>query len=199
MQIKATAAWRGLAVFAAIRPARALAADPAPTELEPPSQWEMLGNLLYVIFILGVIVALIVLLIKFLSKSSRQFFSAKGIQLLAGIQLGQNKSLQIVEIGNRIYVLGVGDTVHLIDKIDDEAEAERIRRMIWDADASGSAGWQRIWARLTGRRRPERPDRSAGSASFQEIFYEKLNKVGESRKQQLEEWMRQADETEDRR
>jgi flagellar protein FliO/FliZ len=195
----ASAAWRGLAAASAIRPAAAQAEDSVLEDMQPPSQWEMFGTFLYVIFILGIIIGLIVLLIKFLSKNSRNFYSAKGIHLLAGIQLGQNKSLQMVEIGNRIYVVGVGENVQLIDKIDDEAEAERIRRMIWDSDASGAAGWQGILARLIPRRSPDRAKQEAESASFQEIFYAKMNKVGESRKQRLEQWMRHADETEDRR
>ena len=181
-----------------LRPAsgiRAASSDPVPVT----SQWEMIGNLLYVIVVLIAIIALIVLLIRFLSRNSRIFTSGRGIRLLGGIPLGQNKSLQIVEIAGRIYVLGVGDNVQLIDVIADEKEAERIRRMIDARGASAGSGKPGLPAWL-GRRKPLSGEQEeTGAGTFQEIFYEKMSRVSESKKKQLEDWMGHADGTEGRK
>ncbi|MDT2247325.1 flagellar biosynthetic protein FliO [Paenibacillus larvae] len=37
---------------------------------------------------------------------------------MGGVPLGQNKSIQIVEIGQSLYIVGVGDNIQLLEKVD---------------------------------------------------------------------------------
>lgn len=162
------------------------------------SGWGTAGDLLTVIVVLIVIIGLIILLIKFLSKNSKWFSSGKGIHLMAGVQLGQHKSMQMVEVGNRIYLLGIGDNVQLIDKIEDPDQVDQIRQAFFEAGAAGNDGIARLRALF---KKPSRQAQSTdldASPSFQEIFYQKMNKVGDSKKQQLDEWLKPDDRTEDR-
>ncbi|WP_051217488.1 flagellar biosynthetic protein FliO [Paenibacillus assamensis] len=80
------------------------------------------SSVLTVLMSLGLIIVLIVLFIKILSRKSRMWQMNQNIRTLGGTGLGQNKSLQIVEVGGVIYVLGVGDDITVIDKISDEEQ-----------------------------------------------------------------------------
>ena len=41
---------------------------------------------------------------------------------MGGAPLGSNRSVQVVRIGEKIYILGVGDSVQLLNVIEDEKE-----------------------------------------------------------------------------
>ena len=57
-------------------------------------------------------------------QRNRGWGTNRALRSLGGIPLGQNKSLQVVELSGRVYVVGVGDSITLLDKIDDpEASA----------------------------------------------------------------------------
>lgn len=80
---------------------------------QPPgfgSPWPYLLNLF---FALAVVVILAILLIRFLAR--RANVQQKGaISVLAARQLAPNKSIQVVEVGDKRYLLGVAEQVTLI-------------------------------------------------------------------------------------
>jgi len=76
---------------------------------------------------LSIIIGLIYLTFKILNIKSNIIKRSK-LSNLGGISLGQNKSVQLIKIGNKIYVLGVGDDVVLIKIIDDEDEITLIEQ-----------------------------------------------------------------------
>src|SRR5690606_26555782 len=126
---------------------------------EPPllNESSIYLDLLRMIAALAVIVGLIVLLIRFLSKRGKWFQNQKVMNRLAGLQVAQHKSVQLIEVGDAIYVIGVGDDVQLIDKIDQPEQVAAIKRLL--EEDSASAG-----------------------RSFQELFYEKMSRSGDIKK-----------------
>jgi len=82
---------------------------------DAPSLW---GSLLQVVFALGVVVLLIFLIFKFLSKRSLHGLRQQGpLKAIGGIQLGNGKSLQVIQVGDSLYILGVGENVQLLRHI----------------------------------------------------------------------------------
>ena len=77
-------------------------------ETLPDSPLGSAWNLIWVLFVLGVVIALIVLILRFIAKRSRGWGMNRALRSLGGYPLGTNKSMQIVEWNGRIYVLGVG-------------------------------------------------------------------------------------------
>ena len=63
------------------------------------------------------VVALLIFLLKFLSKRSRIIQANGPILPLGGHVLGNNRSMQVVLIGQTIYIIGVGETVTLVRTI----------------------------------------------------------------------------------
>lgn len=71
-------------------------------------------------FALLLVLALIYLLIKFLSKRSKLFQQVNVLENLGGISVGQNKSIQLVRIGSKVYLVGVGENVEMLEEITDD-------------------------------------------------------------------------------
>lgn len=144
------------------------------SEEEPPllKESSIYVDLLKMIAALAVIVGIIFILIRLLSKRGKWFQGQKVINRLAGLQLAQHKSLQVIEVGDMLYVVGVGDDVQLIDKIDDPEQVAAIKQRLYDDSDS------------TGR-------------SFQELFYEKMSRSKDMKNRQLKNWSNE-NGTEDR-
>lgn len=69
------------------------------------------------IFSFALVIGLLFLLMNYLSKRNRTFQSNGPILSLGGQTLGNNRSLQVVLIGQTIYILGVGEQITLIRTI----------------------------------------------------------------------------------
>lgn len=170
---------------------------------EPPSIGAgTVGSLLQVIFSLVIVLVLIILLLRFLSKRSRMFQASNGLTRLAGIQLGPNKSLQVIECGGHLYVIGVGEDVRLIDKISSPEEIERWKAALESGrSGSGMLSLEPLWRgfrRLGNRTSLERESGAQeDNATFQELFYSKMKQVNEDKRRRLQDLL-QNDEAEDR-
>lgn len=72
------------------------------------------------------VVALLYILLKFINKRNHSYKSSQLIENLGGTSLGANRSIQIVKLGKRLLVVGVGENIQLIKEIEDEAEYKEI-------------------------------------------------------------------------
>lgn len=156
-------------------------------------------QLVWVIVVLAVILVLIVYLIRFLNKRNQQWFRSGTIRILGGVGLGQNKSLQILEIGGNVYLIGVGDNIQLLDKVSDLEEAHKIIDSFEKDAASQQGSLSPIIAKLTKRLRKEEPPREMeieDTTSFHEMFESKLRQMP-NRKEKMEKLLDQ-DNTTDR-
>ncbi|WP_243290235.1 flagellar biosynthetic protein FliO [Bacillus sp. FJAT-47783] len=81
---------------------------------------------LKMIVALALVLALIYFLLRFVKQKNRHALGSKYIQNLGGTSLGQNRSIQLVKVGDRLFVLGVGDTIQLLKEIDNKDEIEAI-------------------------------------------------------------------------
>ncbi|GAK10934.1 flagellar biosynthetic protein FliO [Geomicrobium sp. JCM 19039] len=83
-----------------------------------------------VLFKLGLALTAVLLimyvLLKMLGRKSHHVQSSGMLQNLGGIQLGQQKSVQVIRVGDRFFIVGVGDSIQLLDEIRDEAEIQQL-------------------------------------------------------------------------
>jgi flagellar protein FliO/FliZ len=94
--------------------------------------------LLQTVLILVVLVAFIYFLLRFVGRRSQAFFGRAGIRMLGGCSLGPQKSLQIVQIGSALYVVGVGENVTLLRCIENPEEISDLLETL-DSRMSSSA------------------------------------------------------------
>lgn len=78
------------------------------------------------IFALVFVLFLLLIVLKWIQRKNAQFPKTQIIRPIGGLNLGGNRSIQIVKIGNKLYVIGVGETVELLKEIDEQSEIERI-------------------------------------------------------------------------
>ncbi|PPD50162.1 MAG: flagellar biosynthesis protein FliO, partial [Methylotenera sp.] len=75
-----------------------------------------------------------------------------------GVPLGKDRSVQLVKLGEQVYVLGVGESIQLIDRID----AESIDEAIHDAPSLNTSN----------------------TSAFLDTFKQQLSQIEEVRKKQ---------------
>ncbi|MBP1991326.1 flagellar biosynthetic protein FliO [Paenibacillus eucommiae] len=151
----------------------------------PADSLQMVGK---VIFFLILIIVLFLVLIKFLSKKNQTLFK-RSIRSLGGVPLGQHKSIQIVEIGHSLFVVGVGDNIQLLEKIDDPEEVAYVTDLL-SSSQSEQMNFMSLgkWmAKLKGNKK-EIEEEEVELASFQQVFHDKLQRVT-SRNKNVEEWL----------
>ncbi|HEY8528868.1 MAG TPA: flagellar biosynthetic protein FliO [Paenibacillaceae bacterium] len=154
----------------------------ASEEAYPSFAWEVL----WVIFVLVLVVAAILWLLRLLARRGRGFWASRSMRHLGGMALGTNKSIQVVEWNGRIYVLGVGDDVTLIDAIRDPETVAALLEALDEADASRPVRLP-AWAERFLRRSadmPSDPARRTGQApgeTFEQSLQRRLRELSERR------------------
>ncbi|MBM6618433.1 flagellar biosynthetic protein FliO [Bacillus suaedaesalsae] len=80
-------------------------------------------NLLFSLFL---VLALLYVTLRFIKKKNQAFTYTKTMMNLGGTSLGANRSVQLVKVGDRILVVGVGEDIQLLKEIDSKEEIEQI-------------------------------------------------------------------------
>jgi flagellar protein FliO/FliZ len=78
------------------------------------------------IFYTLLILVMIYALIKFLALRQKKLQPNQAVKLMGGTPLGNNKSLQLVKVGEKVYLIGVGDQVTLIKEFSESDEINNI-------------------------------------------------------------------------
>lgn len=146
-------------------------------------------SLMNVILVLAVIIVVIILLIRFLGRRNQIMQSGRSIRTLGAIGLGPNKSVQVLEVGGSLYLIGVGENVTMLDKITDPDEVMAVITAFEEESAGG--GWgsmiQKLKSRLQGKETSQGTDLPDDSP-FYEVLQSKLRSPG--RKEKMEELLR---------
>jgi flagellar protein FliO/FliZ len=147
---------------------------------------KMIGQ---VIFFLILIIALFFVLIKFLAKRNQYSPFGRSIRSLGGVPLGQNKSIQIVEIGHSLFVVGVGENIQMLEKIDDADEVAYVTELLISAqtEQTSFASLGKWVERLRGSKKDVEEEVEITS-SFQQVFHDKMQRMT-SRNKNVEEWI----------
>ena len=94
---------------------------PATQQNNNNKQLSIPGLILRIIVVLVIIIGLIYLLLKLLNRSSNFTKQGEVLTNLGGISLGMNKSAQMLKVGDKIYLIGVGEDISILTEITDPA------------------------------------------------------------------------------
>ena len=151
----------------------------------------MIWSVIQLIFALAIIIAIIYLLIRFLSTrtnlSRGHVFRSLGAHSLAA-----NRSVHAVAVGDKVYLLGVGENVTLLDTVDDPEVIKQMRGAEANAPMPPVNGLQNLFGRFRSRAQApqaeEIPLTELNELSFDATLREKLNNLKEKRQQAVDEW-----------
>lgn len=99
---------------------------PASQQTNRNKQLSIPGLVLRIIVVLVIIIGLIYLLLKLFNRSSNFNKQGEVLTNLGGISLGMNKSAQMLKVGDKIYLIGVGDDISILTEITDPATVEQL-------------------------------------------------------------------------
>ncbi|MEF2244552.1 MULTISPECIES: flagellar biosynthetic protein FliO [unclassified Paenibacillus] len=146
------------------------------------SPGELLGSIVWIMVALGIVIVLIVLLLKWMSNRNKLWGVNRALRSLGGTSLGQHSSLQVIEVAGRIYIVGVGQNITLLDKIDDPLEAQEVLAAFErDADQGWSSGqfglaFIKKWQTSKAAKQQEADSSTANSdSSFEDLLQNQLN------------------------
>lgn len=98
----------------------------------------------YVLKFIGsfiLIIALLFFVLKYLAKKTKMHQAAGPIHALGGHSLGNNKSLQMVMIGETLYIVGVGEDVNLIRTIPPGEEQTKLLEAMAERPIDPVSNW----------------------------------------------------------
>ena len=99
-------------------------------ETSPTADTSLIGIIVKLIFYTLLILVMIYGLIKFLALRQQKMQPNQAVKLMGGTPLGNNKSLQLVKVGEKVLLIGVGDQVSLIKEISDVDEINSIEKSL---------------------------------------------------------------------
>lgn len=131
------------------------------------------------VFALVIVIGLIVFILKFINKKNRSYAQLRSLENLGGISLGTNRSVQLVKVGNRILVLGVGESIQLLKEIEDESEVvSLIEKQQIDIPPLLSDNLLSKWFK---QKKLEDQEEGLDSTDFKSMFKDQLNQMSEGR------------------
>ncbi len=100
-------------------------------EVEPKpaavSWWSTLAYLLSLVAVFAVVIVLAYFTAKFIGSRFNARMATGGGRILENLPLAPNRSVCIVEIAGRVFLLGVGENVSLLAEITDNSTVENLR------------------------------------------------------------------------
>lgn len=101
-------------------------ADPRPSQL---SWWSTLAYLVSLFAVFAFVVVMAYFASKFLSGHFAKAAAGNGGRILANLALGPNRSVCVVELADRVFMLGVTEhSITLLREVTDAEEIERLHR-----------------------------------------------------------------------
>ena len=145
---------------------------------------------------LALIIALIYGLLRFLSKRTKTFRQSQLLENIGGVPLGPNRSVQLIKVGNRVLVVGVGESIQLLKEIDSEDELEQLVKLQNEQDqqlqvpAQKAFDWMKSKLNRSHNQQSSIQGHSSTQTSFQDLFSEKLKEASNSQ-QELEKVLKE--------
>ncbi|MDC3416383.1 flagellar biosynthetic protein FliO [Aquibacillus salsiterrae] len=135
-------------------------------------------DLIKLVAALGFVLGLIYLLLKFLNQKNKLVQQNRTLENLGGISLGTNKSLQVVKIGSRLYVIGVGDNVELLSEITDEETIQQLLGRDEPNDRTASSLFRSLLMKQNGKANKTKEQTN----SFSTVFKSEMDRLVDGRK-----------------
>ncbi|MCM3709930.1 flagellar biosynthetic protein FliO [Sporosarcina luteola] len=146
------------------------------------SWWDYVKTLLALLFVAGILLALL----KFINRKNRMFGQHRLMKNVGGISLGQQKSIQLVVIGESYYLIGVGDEVRLLKEITDPKEIASLESYLdTDDGLTTPPGALNKLLTMLPLGKGDSSEESEQPADFKKMFTSRLDELKAERKKHL--------------
>lgn len=143
-------------------------------ENSPTKDTSLIGIIVKLIFYTLLILVMIYGLIKFLALRQQKMQPNQAVKLMGGTPLGNNKSLQLVKVGEKVLLIGVGDQVSLIKEISDADEINSIEKNLENKPTPLTNSLSTFIKDKINSRTESKS--TIGTGGFEHLFSQSLNK-----------------------
>lgn len=144
------------------------------------------GDFLKMIFATLFVIALLYFVLKLVNKKGMFHNKSETLVNLGGLTVGNNRSVQLIKVGERLLVVGVAENIQLLAEIEKGEEFNQIimnYNQKMDQMAQPNDFISRIVRLINGGKKEEKGEQ----ASFQMLLKKNLNELSDQRKKTLEE------------
>ncbi|TQR20931.1 flagellar biosynthetic protein FliO [Psychrobacillus vulpis] len=166
--------------------------DEPTTETDIPSEGVSVSVWDYVkiIFALLFVILLLYGLLRFVNSKNRSFQQNQLIQNLGGVGLGQGKSVQLLQAGNSLFLVGIGEDIYLLKEISDPDEIDKLTKIYEDKQDIGKSipYIAELFSHLKGKNLSKGKNNEKNNSSFNETFQKRLQEIKKDRSDVLNDW-----------
>lgn len=151
------------------------------SEQKPPSV--SFFDFIKMIFALLFVLALLYGALK-LINSRNKLDGGRSVENIGGTNLGNNKSLQLVKVGNSVLVVGVGDSINLLKEITDEKERDQLIQSYQDRTENLTIHSDMLSSLVE---KVKGIKKTKSQSSFSSLFQDQIGQLSSERKKKLTE------------
>lgn len=148
--------------------------------------WDYLKMLFALIFVL----ALLIVVLKFVNKKSSNYQQNSLVRNIGGISVGPQKSVQLLHIGDKLYIVGVGEDVQLIKEMDDPEEVQQLISYFNEKQTITQATphIMEIISKFKRDRKEDGTNNDQQNQAFGTMLNNRLTEMKKDRKSELDKW-----------
>lgn len=150
------------------------------------SIWDYVKTLFALVFVVGLLYALL----KFMNKRNLKYQQNQIVQNLGGLSLGAQKSVQLLQVGDALFLVGVGEDIQLLKEITDREQIEKLMAVYNDRQefAAASPYIAELLGKLKNKSTSLKDKSTTEETVFSEVLGKKLSDMKEQRSKELEKW-----------
>lgn len=140
-------------------------------------------NILKIIFALALVLVLIYVLLTLLKRKNNLSKHSQALENLGGISVGQQKSIQVIRIGEKVYAVGIGNDVTMLDEITDENVIRQLEESA-NMDTPALSFMQQLFSNK--KQENNKDDQSVNAQQFSSQLDRELDKLKAKREQLID-------------
>ncbi|RDZ11871.1 flagellar biosynthesis protein FliZ [Priestia megaterium] len=141
------------------------------------------GDIVKMIFAFLLVIGLLFALLKFVNKKGRLLQKNKVVQNLGGTNVGSSKSVQVVKVGNQLFIIGVGENVQLLSEITGQGKQQLLTQ--YDEQQKNEGEYKVVLPSFLEKLTSKKEEKF--SHSFQQLFQREMNEMKIKRQNVLKE------------
>lgn len=144
--------------------------------------WNYIKTFFAFIFVIG----LLYMLLKFVNRKNQLQDKNRLMKNMGGISLGQQKSVQLIVVGNTYYLVGVGEDIRLLKEITDPAEIEALLEQYEELEEIPFKGpFEKLLGKVLPFQKKEQKQEDVENEAFSNVLNERLTEIKADRKRQI--------------
>lgn len=145
--------------------------------------WDYIKTLFALIFVVGLLYGLL----KFINRKNRLYDKNRLMKNLGGLSLGQQKSIQLIAVGDTYYLVGVGEDIRLLKEITDEKEIASLLEYYEEPEMTSYQGpLEKLLTKFSPLNKVKTKESEGQQTEFGEVLNQRLTELKAERKRQLD-------------